>query len=95
MPAALESGVPDPDRAKHQAYGFLADGAWFSHAWARCRDLIVDITNDQFGGTKVTVIAAPDKRYKPGIDDATTLSLSARGVLAVEKLMLDWRNIKA
>lgn len=91
IPARLQSGVPHPARAGRDGLGFRTGDAWHSHAWAGCDGLIVDITNDQFGGAEIIVTADWDKRYRAGTDEKTMLTLSPRGALVLERLLVEWR----
>jgi hypothetical protein len=67
---------------------------WCSHAWVRSGGFIVDITSDQFGSPAVNVTAFPDGRYRPGVDEASTLTLSPGGALALEPLLREWREVR-
>ena len=46
-----------------------ADGRWHDHAWLTQKDLLIDITADQFGGPAVTVATHPSSEYHPNMSE--------------------------
>lgn len=75
-----------------EAFGFFDGRQWQSHAWVETSDgMVIDMTADQFSGVPIIVSAAADTRYRPGIDEATTIRhISANRQRSVAKTLRAW-----
>lgn len=90
LEADLVSGVPD--QTGSEPVGFHGGRRWHSHAWVRTRELIVDITADQFGAEEVLITSWRDIRYVEGLTIVNTLRPTERHAAAVDAIWPAWAS---